>query len=136
MAMLWLVALFAFLIGVIIYLANTGNLGFAYWVYDFPHGDKVAHVILLGLVTLPASLGMLHLLSGDAARIVLRAAGAIGALITLEEVSQAFLPRRSLDPYDLAASYMGIAGAALLAYTLRGIMRQEVSVRDPEAAVE
>ena len=121
--MLGLAGVFAHLIGVIIYLADTGNLGFAYRLYDFPHGDKVAHVILLGLLTLPATLGMLRILSGEPRGVVLRTAAVIAVLITLEEASQAFLPKRSLDPYDLAASYVGIAGAALLAYLMRCVTR-------------
>ena len=133
MAMLWVAALFAFLIGIIVYLADTGNLGFAYWIYDFPHGDKVAHVILLGLVTLPATLGMLRLSSAEPRVIVLRTASVIAVLITLEEISQAFMPRRSLDPYDLAASYVGIASAAWLAYAFRGFMRPEATLEKGEA---
>lgn len=121
--MLWLAFAAAFAIGVIIYLANTGNLGFAHAVYDFPYGDKVGHIVLLGLVTFPATLGMLRVLSGDPMRITLWTVGVIAALITAEEVSQAFLPKRTLDPLDLAASYLGIVVAAWLAYHFRVRLR-------------
>ncbi len=102
----------------IIYLADTGHLGFLYSLYDFPYGDKVGHITLLGLVTFPTTLGLLRLMPGDPRRIATTTAAVIALLISLEEASQAFFPTRTLDPLDLLASYIGIASAAWLAYQL------------------
>ena len=132
MAMLCLAAIFAFLVGVIIYLADTGNLGFAYAVYDFPYGDKVGHIVLLGLITFPAVLGMIRISSGNPRSIAMRTATVVAVLITVEELSQAFMPSRSLDPLDLLASYFGIGAAAWTAWRLRDYMGRESRLEEPD----
>jgi hypothetical protein len=94
-------------------------------LYDWPGGDKVGHVVLLGAVTFVVASA----LRGRRVRLgswTPRLASTLVTVgITLEEASQAWFPGRTLSAADLACSYLGIylggrAAAALLARTGAG----------------
>lgn len=76
--------------------------------YDFPNGDKVVHVILMGLLALLVNLNFhcaqfklfnLRILTGSA--LVL-------AIVFLEECSQLFIEGRTFDLWDLFSDVVGI----------------------------
>ncbi len=109
--------LFAFLIAAIIILADTDNLGFLKFVYDFPYGDKVGHFILYGILSFLLNLTFLHShLSRSSKKIVITVTLLLALAIGLEEWSQNFFPKRSPDWLDLTFSYLGVALGAWLAY--------------------
>ncbi|GGP59312.1 hypothetical protein GCM10009347_27120 [Shewanella algicola] len=93
----------------IIYLANTGgNSIFFDLIRHIPYGDKVGHMLLFGLLTYVANLALLsrHFLLG---RIPLYYGAVLVSIFVLsEEISQGFIPSRTLDIVDLIADAVGI----------------------------
>jgi len=104
-----LALLFAVFVLFIIITANLGIAGNIFGrVYNFPNGDKIAHFTLFGM------LGLLAGLSFPTRRVylpgiaLLKSSLVLGALITLEEISQIAIANRSFDLIDLAASLSGV----------------------------
>jgi hypothetical protein len=93
----------------LVLLADTGHLPAALraW-YAFPGGDKLGHIIVAAAVTLPLGLALRgkYLYLGRWALPL--AALLVGALMTVEEISQASQVLRTCSWLDLAASYLGI----------------------------
>ena len=111
------------LIGVIA-AADTGRLGPLQVVYSFQYGDKAGHFVMLGTLALLVDLALLQLLPGSKPQaLVLAASSVIAALISLEELSQLWVPTRNPDWFDLLASYAGIVAATLCALALRDLVR-------------
>jgi hypothetical protein len=88
-------------------------------LYNWPGGDKVGHVVLLAVVSGAVGLAV-RARSVRFGRWSLPLAGVVvGVVITLEELSQIWLPGRSPSLVDLACSYLGVvlgtwAAAAVL----------------------
>lgn len=104
----------------IIYLANTGqNSLFFQFVASIPYGDKLGHFCLFGLLTLAANftfkLKSFQILS---MKIYL---GSILVLtfVVIEELSQYYIPNRTLDALDLMADVFGIVFFTLSTTYLR-----------------
>jgi VanZ family protein len=95
--------------------ADFGALGFAYaWMSRHPGSDKAGHFLLLGALafTLNLALGCRRLRQFPRLQI----GGLLVALaITVEEISQVWIPTRTFDLLDLAANYAGILCADWLA---------------------
>lgn len=93
----------------IIYLANTGgNSIFFDLIRHIPYGDKVGHMLLFGLLTYVANLALQsrHFSLG---RIPLYYGAVLVSIFVLsEEISQGFIPSRTLDIVDLIADAVGI----------------------------
>src|ERR1700730_6433693 len=99
------VAGFVMFLGVIIVLADEHSLGFIYTVYDFPYGDKVGHFVLYGTLSLLADLALFQLWpKRDRTRLALMAGFTVVLLESLEELSQVWMPSRTVDAFDLLAS--------------------------------
>ncbi|MGH2609161.1 MAG: hypothetical protein ACRDHF_08725 [Tepidiformaceae bacterium] len=85
------------IVGASIVLADTANTGTLRRLYDFPHGDKVGHVLLYGTVTLLVDLALVRAFpERDPRAVALWTAITIAVLLALEELSQvwASLPLR------------------------------------------
>lgn len=109
--------LFAFLIIVIIVLANREQLGFLKSVYNFPFGDKAGHFILFGILSFLVNLTSLRSLPKHNPRLLVFAVTALLALaIGIEEWSQRFFPERTPEWFDLMFSYLGVFAGAWLAW--------------------
>ena len=118
--MKWLALLFGCLILTIIVLADLGKLGFLYWVYDFPDGDKVGHFILYGILTLLIDLALFHSLPPQRRRsVAVKCALLLAFAITAEEFSQQYFAKRTFDLIDLTASYLGVIFFSWLALKLK-----------------
>jgi hypothetical protein len=93
----------------VIYLANTGGSSIFFdIVKHIPYGDKVGHCLLFGGLTYLANLtlqfktirlGSLPLYLGSCL---------VALFVLVEEISQGFIPHRTLDIADLAADGVGI----------------------------
>jgi len=115
-----LTVLFALLIVAIIILADTDNLGFVKYFYDFPNGDRVGHFVLYGILSFLVNLTLLRSLpTRDPKRLALTLTLLLALAIGLEEWSQSFIPARTADWVDLTFSYLGIAAGAWAAYKTR-----------------
>lgn len=113
--------LFAFFILGIVILANTGNFppGIKR-LYDFPYGDKFGHFLLMGILGFALNWAALESRSDEKPVSVIWKVSLIFAfVVTLEEFSQQFFPRRTFSLLDLIFSYAGIACATLLAGWLK-----------------
>jgi hypothetical protein len=99
----------------IIYLANTAqNSIFFEFVGSIPYGDKLGHFCLFGFLTLGANfafkLKSYKLLSLN----VYLGSIAVFIFVLLEELSQYFIPSRTLDATDLLADIVGIITFSLI----------------------
>lgn len=99
---------FAFILWVI-YLANTGQTSvFFHFVASIPYGDKLGHFCLFGLLTFGSNI-VFKLKTVSVANVEIYI-GAILVLlfVTVEELSQYFIPNRTLDVSDYMANVVGI----------------------------
>ena len=119
LSILWLyfaTALFAGAI-LLISISATMNWGLEYFarVRQIPGGDKLAHFLLMGGMSLLVNLSLrakqLRLPGGS----ILLGSLVLYLLVTIEEFTQMLLPSRSFDLTDLAANYLGIYLFGLLA---------------------
>ena len=109
-ALLAAASLMALFIAIVIVLADTAQLGFLYRVYDYRHGDKVAHFLLYGLLSLLVNLAVMHLMPRQRPeRVALLTSLGLALAILVEELFQVWFPSRSPDSYDLVAGFAGVA---------------------------
>ena len=102
-------SIFAAAIIFIIWAADTGQDYFFFRLCrEIPFGDKIAHFLLIGTLTLLVNLSNKNRRLQLGSRKFLVGSLVIFVLITLEELSQVFFPNRSLDWLDLTANYLGI----------------------------
>jgi VanZ family protein len=112
--------LFGLFIITIIILADKSQLGFLYFLYDFPNGDKVGHFILFGILSLLANLSVFEARpNADRKRLAVLTSLILAVFIGAEEYSQRFFSTRTSDIFDLAASYLGVTFFAWLAVRLK-----------------
>lgn len=116
---------FSMFIAWIIYLADTRqHCIFFDLVRRMPYGDKIGHAVLFGVLSLGATLALklkgLNLGRG----IVPYGALLIFTIALGEELSQYFIPGRTIDIADLTADLCGITICARMAYSapFRGLV--------------
>jgi VanZ family protein len=115
--MIFVTALFAILLLVIIILADTGRLGFLSIVYAFPFGDKAGHFILFGILSFLVVLTMLRSRHFSRPRLVAVSVTLFLALLAAaEEYSQKFFALRTFSLPDLFSSWAGLVLGAWLAW--------------------
>lgn len=105
----WFAGLYALIIGVIVWLANDG--GFAYvfsWWRSIPGADKIGHFLLMGgfAFTLNLALGLRQFTLAQ--RRWLWGSLIVAVIVSLEELSQAWVPSRTFDLVDLTFDFLGI----------------------------
>ncbi len=105
----WFAGLYALIIGVIVWLANDG--GFAYvfsWWRSIPGADKIGHFLLMGgfAFTLNLALGLRQFTFAQ--RRWLWGSAIVAVIVSLEELSQAWVPSRTFDLVDLTFDFLGI----------------------------
>lgn len=103
---------------VIITIANRGE-GYRWWsfIHAIPYGDKLGHIALMGLLCFFCNLAITPRNFRFLPAFITRVTFVLFALITLEELSQAFISTRNCDLLDWLADVLGIAlgqGAAIL----------------------
>ena len=118
--MKWITVLFTLFIIAIVILADFGILPRVLdVVYDIPHGDKVGHFVLFGILNFLLTLTFTRSRQrGTAERVALSTGLVLALLITLEEFSQIFFSSRTFDLGDLLASFAGVALGGLIAFRL------------------
>lgn len=100
---------FAIFLGYTIYAANTQTpFFFIQLIKNIPFGDKIGHFCLIGSMCFLLNLALrikeinisnLHFLIGSIIMF---------AIVTLEEITQMFIPSRTFDLVDLFFNYLGI----------------------------
>ena len=106
----WFTIFFVICALLIIILADSGNLPRPIKdLYDFPYGDKVGHFLLMGLLSFFLNRTALASFSSHKpASVILAVSLSLALFVSLEELSQQFLPTRTFSLTDLAVNYMGI----------------------------
>jgi VanZ family protein len=117
------------LILTIITLANFGMLSpVAHILHKIPYGDKIMHFLLIGglafMVNFSLKCAMWHIGGWS----ILKGSMIVAILITLEEISQYFLPNRSFDLIDLTANYAGIITFSLLSLAVNCFRKNDPTV--------
>lgn len=103
-------ALFASFLVLVILAANTGTgAPIFHLVHEIPYGDKIGHFFLMGMLSFLANLSLGgRMLEFRGRRMMLMGSAIVLVIVTLEELSQHFIPNRTLDGGDLIADYAGI----------------------------
>ena len=102
-----------------IYVANTGQSnGLFKLVSTLPYGDKIGHFCLFGMLPLFANLAIGCRTLKIKQLSIYWGSLAVWIFVTIEELSQHFLPTRTLDIYDYLADLMGIVIFSYLAFLL------------------
>lgn len=106
-----------FIIAAVI-IANRGE-GSQWWsfIHKIPYGDKLGHIGLCGTLSFLCNLAFPSRPFGHRPFLVTRTTLVLLTIISLEELSQLFIPTRSFDLFDWLADLIGLAAgqtAALL----------------------
>jgi hypothetical protein len=109
---------------VIVTIANRGE-GDRWWsfIHDIPFGDKLGHVGLMGALCLLCNLAFTPRRFRFLPPFINSVTFILFTLITLEELSQAFIPTRTCDFLDWAADLAGLALGQLAANGIRRIFQ-------------
>lgn len=109
-----------FLMAVVV-IANRGE-GNDWWPFitRIPYGDKVGHVGLFGTLSLLCNLAFPNRHPSRLPAFITKTTLVLLIIISLEEISQAFLPTRSPDLFDWLADLLGIACGQALALAILG----------------
>jgi len=120
-----LTILYILLLLAIIVLVDNGNYNYLFKiVYQIPYGDKVGHLLLIGLLSLVVNLSLRTRQIKLLGRLVLQGSLIVFLIITFEEFTQLFIPTRTFDLGDLGCDYLGIlAGGQLAWYYFKGRFR-------------
>lgn len=107
-------------IGLIIYLANTGQLGpVADLIRRVPYGDAVLHAILMGTLAVVVNyLLRMKMIAAGRFQILLGTCLVV-AFVIGEECSQLYIANRTFSFIDLGADFIGIGLFGLLARRLQ-----------------
>lgn len=120
-----LTILYILLLLAIIVLVDNGNYNYLFKiVYQIPYGDKVGHLLLIGLLSLVVNLSLRTRQIKLLGRLVLQGSLIVFLIITFEEFTQLFILTRTFDLGDLCCDYLGIlAGGQLAWYYFKGRFR-------------
>jgi polysaccharide biosynthesis protein VpsQ len=105
---------------VIVTLANRGE-GDRWWsfIHHIPYGDKLGHIGLMFALCLLCNLAFAPRSFRLLPPFITRVTFILFALVTLEELSQAFISTRSCDPLDWFADLAGLALGQIAATAIR-----------------
>jgi len=119
--MKYLAILFSLFILLVIALADTGSMPrFLKAIYDFPHGDKLGHFLLYGLLAFFVTTALIGAFSNRSPRrVALWTCLVLATLIGVEEFSQRYFSSRTFDLVDLTASYLGVIVGGWVAYRMK-----------------
>lgn len=127
--MKWIAGLFALFIILIIVMADAGVLAqYLGFLYAYPHGDKVGHFILYGILALLINLTLFRSRPDQRPSLLAVKCGLILALlIGLEEFSQRLFANRTFDLIDLSFSYLGVTCFSVLSVHIKNRTRYLIS---------
>ncbi|MGL5017087.1 MAG: VanZ family protein [Luteolibacter sp.] len=99
----------------IIVIADRGE-GVPWWsfIHQIPFGDKVGHFGLVGTLSFLCNLALVRW-NFPKVRGITSITWVLLVLISLEELSQGFMPHRHLDFFDWIADLAGLAVGQMLA---------------------
>ena len=102
----------------IIYSADTGGKNIFFDFVDWlPFGDKIGHFFLFGILTMFLNIALKYKQIKHWIKLPLGTV-IVSILVLIEELSQAFIPNRTLDIADLVADALGILVFTYLSYLI------------------
>ncbi len=109
----------AFIIAAVI-IADRGE-GAQWWPFmdKIPYGDKLGHIGLFGTLSFLCNLAFPGARLPWTAKLLTKTTLVLLVIITLEELSQAFFPSRTLDLFDWLADLTGLALGQAVAHAAR-----------------
>ncbi len=120
----------AFLI-ILVSIANSGEES-RWWPFldHVPYGDKLGHFGLFGTLCFLCNLAFPSRKFGRAPFLITLTSLVLLTIITLEELSQLFIPSRHFDTIDLLADYIGLTMGQVLAGILnaRSVSRPSLNI--------
>ena len=116
-------AFLAFFVWIVIIADQARGVPWWSFIGRVPHGDKVGHFCLVGTMSFLCNLAF----PSRKHRIATTATLVLLALLSLEELSQAFVPSRHLDLLDWLADLAGLAAGQTSAAIFAGFVRNAVS---------
>ena len=127
--MKWMAGLFVLILILIVIIANLGLGPLLFpFVYYIPWGDKLGHLILMGILSFLVNLAMgaskVRILSKD----ILTGSLLVLVVVTLEEFTQLFLKFRGFSIVDLLFDYAGIIAFGRLAEVVVRRRMQSTSI--------
>ena len=100
---------FFIFISFIILLADTADHNFAFRILDdIPHGDKIGHVVLYGLMAWFLNFGLKFKSYKIFGLNMQLGALIVFAFAVIEEGTQYYIPSRSFDLYDIWGDFIGV----------------------------
>ena len=100
-------------------IANTGNGTYLLTILNsIPFGDKLLHILMMGSLTAGLNLSWNFKTSKFFGREIWTGTLIMSVLISLEEVSQGFIPYRNFEVADLFCNYLGIYVLGTVPYFL------------------
>lgn len=113
------ISYFMFL-ALVVYCADSrAHLHLFSFIRSIPGGDKVGHFLFMGMLALLLNLALACRVVRVAGRTFLIGTIVALTLITIEEISQRFIPYRTFDLVDLIADYSGVIIFSALAVVIR-----------------
>ena len=115
---LFFVAFAGFIIFVIIQVNSGRGVPWIGGIGNLPHFDKAGHLILMGGLSFLAVLAIVPRIKSPPKKATIRVVSILILIIAIEDISQSFIPSRTLS---LADFFFGVVGATLcgcLAYRL------------------
>lgn len=100
---------------IVVVLADTGQL--EPWLTvlrSVPQGDKLGHLTLMGALAFSVAQAVPYSGETSHAHRVWRGIRLLWLVVCLEELSQFWIPTRSLDVLDLAADTVGMIAGAIM----------------------
>jgi polysaccharide biosynthesis protein VpsQ len=105
-------------------IANRGESD-SWWpfIHHIPYGDKLGHIGLFGALSFLCNLALPGFRVRFLPRFITATSFSLLVLISLEEISHAFLPTRSCDIFDWLADLVGLAIGQITAGILASCSR-------------
>jgi hypothetical protein len=113
------VAFVGFFVWIIVIADKADGVPWWSFIDQIPYGDKVGHFGLVGTLSLLCNFAFTRWKSGRP-RFITRTTWVLFFLLSLEELSQGFIPHRHLDVFDWLADIAGLAVGQFLAKRFQG----------------
>ena len=113
----------AFLIAAVV-IADRGE-GAKWWPFldHIPYGDKFGHIGLFGTLGFLCNLAFPNRRASRLPDFITKTTLVLLVIVTLEELSQAFIPSRTLDLFDWLADLTGLLAGQTLALAVLNKLR-------------
>jgi VanZ family protein len=110
----------------IIFLADTGGHSIFFdLVRTIPYGDKIGHFFLFGILTATFIVASRFKTFSFGDFTIYYGTVVVSIFVLAEEISQGFIPSRTLDIFDLMADSVGIIGFTYISYLLQKTYKKE-----------